>query len=154
MTPWTHQQHAHHWPRMVRLARRYVGDGDAEDIAQDALIRSLTGTFRGDAELSTWLHRIVVNTALTAIGKRRYADHEIPEQPDHDTPEEQLLRSERHIALHRAIAALSEPHREALGLYLRLDSYPEIARTTGLPEGTVKSRINRAREALRNESLL
>jgi RNA polymerase sigma-70 factor, ECF subfamily len=154
MTPWTRHQHAHHWPRMVKLARRYVGENDAEDVAATALSRAIRSEFRGDSELATWLHRIVINTAISGIRaeRRRPTQVDMPELSHADTPEAVAIRDERHRALYRAIGRLSEPYREALGLYLRLDSYPEIARTTGLPEGTVKSRINRAREALRRET--
>lgn len=150
---WTLAQHTLHWPRMVKLARRYVGDQDAEDIAATALLRSLTGGFRGDSELATWLHRVIVNASLDAIRveRRRPLQVEMPETPHSDTPEAVAIRDEQAQALHHAIGRLSEPHREILGLYLRLESYPEIAKATGLSEGTVKSRINRAREALRRD---
>src|SRR6476620_521424 len=60
-------------PRIYHIARRMLGnDADAEDVTQDVLVQVIRtlGTFRGDAQLSTWLHRVTVNAALAFRQKR------------------------------------------------------------------------------------
>src|SRR5262249_57717663 len=74
-------------PRVYNLARRMLGnDADAEDVTQDVLlqvVRKLDG-FRGEADISTWLHRITVNAALAHRGKRaRREEREAPDPLDH-----------------------------------------------------------------------
>src|SRR6266508_4637335 len=67
-------------PRVYHLARRMLGnDADAEDVAQDVLLQVVRklGTFRGESNLATWLHRVTVNAALALRRKRaRREEHE------------------------------------------------------------------------------
>src|SRR5947209_7848277 len=73
-------------PRVYNLARRMLGnDADAEDVTQDVLLQVVRklNTFRGEANLSTWLHRVTVNAALTHRRKQaRRKEHETHESPD------------------------------------------------------------------------
>src|SRR5436305_1921775 len=72
-----------HAPRVYNLARRMLGnDADAEDVTQDVLLRVVRklDTFRGDANLTTWLHRVTVNAALEH--RRKRATRETREIPD------------------------------------------------------------------------
>src|SRR5437667_6476822 len=74
-------------PRVFNLARRMLGnDADAEDVTQDVLLQVVRklNTFRGEADLTTWLHRITVNAALAHRGKRaRREEHEVHDPLDH-----------------------------------------------------------------------
>jgi len=154
-----------HQHRVAALVGRYVADWAAvEDIAQETFIRvwRAIGNFRGDAQFSTWLHRIAVNTAknyLTARSRRPpgedidIADAELFETGaqlrDVDTPEHELMRQQLEQTVMRAVQALPEELRLAITLR-EVDglSYEAIAERMGCPIGTVRSRIFRAREAI------
>lgn len=151
--------------RVVALIGRYVHDwSECQDIAQDTFLRAYRalGNFRGDAQFSTWLHRIAVNTAKNHLvaHKRRPPGEDIDiddaEQfesalrlRDNDTPERELMRQEMEQTVMRAVEALPEELRTALTLR-EVDglSYEEIAERMACPIGTVRSRIFRARDAI------
>lgn len=150
------------------LAFRMLGDSeDAADAVQDAFLNAwrALGSFQGQSAFSTWLYRLTSNACIDFLrrAKRRAAvsmtvtdeDEDAPhetEVPDERwSPERELERSEAHRAIHAGLAALSAEHREVLVLReLEGLSYQEIAQALGLEEGTVKSRIARARLALRD----
>jgi RNA polymerase sigma-70 factor (ECF subfamily) len=154
--------------RIVALIGRYVSDwSECQDVAQEAFLRAYRaiGSFRGDAQFYTWLHRIAVNTAknhLVAHGRRPptddidVADAEQYDSGirlrDNDTPERELMRQQMEQTVMRAVEALPEELRNAITLR-EVDglSYEEIAARMGCPIGTVRSRIFRAREAIEQE---
>lgn len=154
-----------HQHRVVALIGRYVHDwSEAQDVAQDTFIRAYRamGNFRGDAQFSTWLHRIAVNTAKNHLvaHKRRPPGDDVDiddaEQfesglrlRDNDTPERELMRHEMEQTVMRAVEALPEELRAAITLR-EVDglSYEEIAQQMKCPIGTVRSRIFRARDAI------
>jgi len=148
-----------------RLTQNY---DDASDIATDAFVKVYNSieSFRGDANFSTWLFRIVTNLYLD-WRKRSKAHMNIPldeyidleestvtrqiEDPS-PSPLELLEAGERFGVLERAINDLPEYQRIMVFLYHNQgQSYEEIAQVIGLPIGTVKSRLNRARLALRKK---
>ncbi|GHA69945.1 RNA polymerase sigma factor RpoE [Cognatilysobacter bugurensis] len=151
--------------RITSLIGRYVPDwSECQDVAQETFIRAYRalGSFRGDAQFYTWLHRIAVNTAKNHLvsQNRRPPTDDIDasdaEQFDTgarlrvtDTPEHELLRQEIERTVMRAVEALPEELRTALTLR-EMDglSYDEIAERMACPIGTVRSRIFRAREAI------
>lgn len=139
---------------------------DAQDLAQEAFIRlyrSLPG-FKGRSSFSTWFYRIVVNLWNNELRRRSRRntvslDAPVPagdgtvERPVADRavpgPEESLEEKEERELVWRAINALSEEHRAVIVLREIYDmSYEEIARALHCSEGTVKSRLNRARKNL------
>lgn len=151
--------------RVVALVGRYVHDwSEAQDVAQDTFLRAYRaiGSFRGDAQFYTWLHRIAVNTAknhLVAHNRRppgEDIDASDAEQyetgarlRDTDTPERELMRQELERTVMKAVEALPEELRTAITLReVEGLSYDEIAEKMGCPIGTVRSRIFRAREAI------
>ena len=151
--------------RMVGLIGRYVHDwSECQDVAQEVFMRAYRalGNFRGDAQFSTWLHRIAVNTAknhLVAQNRRPPTDDVDvmdAEQYDHgfrlrdtDTPEHELLRQEIERTVMDAVNRLPQELRDAITLReVEGLSYDEIAERMGCPIGTVRSRIFRAREAI------
>ena len=144
------------------LARWLVRDASlAEDVVQDATLRALGyfASFRG-GDARAWLLRIVRNVAYDALAARRRdgtasPDADAPEDevlkvPDSsDDPEAALHHRERQAGLARALAGLPVELRECLVLR-ELDemSYKDVAHVTGVPIGTVMSRLWRARRAL------
>lgn len=157
-----------HQHRVVSLVGRYIADwSECQDVAQEAFIRAYRAinSFRGDAQFSTWLHRIAVNSAknhLAAHNRRPPTDDiDIGDAEqydtgtrlrDTDTPERQLMRQELENTVMKAVAALPEELRLAISMR-EVDglSYEDIALKMGCPIGTVRSRIFRAREAIDTE---
>ena len=140
---------------------------DAADISQETFLKAWRsiGSFRGDCALSTWLCRIAINCCRDhARSAKRHRvlsltvhddeeESKVLDIPDTDVtamPEEELTRQTEIAAVRQAIDALPEDQkmiitmRDITGL-----SYAEIAETLGLEMGTVKSRINRARGAVK-----
>lgn len=142
-----------HAPQVHRLAASLVGPGAADDIVQEVFIaahRALKG-FRGEASLSTWLHRITLNACHRALGARQTVTLEDTPEPHapHD-PARAGEQAQVRDRLARALAQLPPDQREAVALReLSGLDYAEIAALTGAELGTVKSRINRGRAALR-----
>jgi RNA polymerase sigma-70 factor (ECF subfamily) len=136
--------------------------GDADDIAQEALLRAFRAfdSLRG-GDVKAWLLTIVRNCHATAMQQQqRRATVPLPEDHEeavHDAspgPESASLADDERRTLDRLIAALPEEHREVLLLRELEDmSYREIAEVTQVPIGTVMSRLARARAALRDKWL-
>jgi RNA polymerase sigma-70 factor (ECF subfamily) len=145
-------------------AYRVLGDHDqAADATQAAYVRAFRSlpNFRGSSSFTTWLYRIVTNVCLDMVrGRRRHPQSltEEVEGPDRDLPDERAgpperaLQTELQTVVHDALQRLRPEHRVVLALYdLAGRSYEDIAEALQLPLGTVKSRLNRARNALREE---
>ncbi len=156
-----------HHNLVYNTAYRMLGDaGGAEDATQTAFIRAYRSLsrFRGKSAFSTWLYRIVSNVCLDALRTRRDdsvglevsydGDDEVQQRPLPDEsaePAANAERSELQRVVHRAISQLPEDYRMVLVLYdITGFSYEEIAGILQIPLGTVKSRLNRARLALRD----
>ncbi len=155
--------------QVYNFAYRMTGNyDDASDIASEAFIKvyNAIDTFRGEANFSTWLFRIVTNLYLDER-KRSKAHLNVPldeyidleessvtrqiEDPS-PGPQELLEAGERAEVLARAICDLPDYQRVMVLLFhTQGKSYEEIAEITELPIGTVKSRLNRARLALREK---
>ena len=152
---WLVGQHA---DRAYALALRIVrSTSDAEEVAQDALVRAWRALprFRGDSKFSSWLYRIVARQAFDRArvlkGRReREAGAEgiehLPAEGGGLDPEAR----ERAARLEKLIATLPEVPRTVVTLYYYQDrSVAEVAKTLNMPENTVKTHLSRAREALR-----
>ncbi|MBX7098796.1 MAG: sigma-70 family RNA polymerase sigma factor [Myxococcaceae bacterium] len=141
-----------HRRRALAIVRRIVKDADdAEDVVQEVFARLSFQNVRfdGKAACSTWLHRILVNSSINALRaqKRRGRLESGPNETA--DPLDQVLHDERHQQFMRALKVLSPQHQQLLTLReLRGMSYPDIARVLHLPEGTVKSALNRGRTKL------
>ena len=127
----------------------------AEDVAQEAFIRAFRAleAFRGDAQVRSWLYRIATNLAMNAVTRQReFASDQVPERPVTWGPAAEHEADEMRKHLRDAIESLSEDLRGPLVLreYHEM-SYQEIADATGLPLNTVRTRILRARRALREK---
>jgi RNA polymerase sigma-70 factor, ECF subfamily len=145
-----------HKDRMWAVALRTTGDPEeAADGVQDAMISAFrgAGSYRGDAAVTTWLHRVVVNACLDRMRRRR-ARPSVPlpgndSESGHDTladPHDAIAAKELSIELERALADLPEDQRSAIVLVdvqgYRVD---EAAAVLGVPAGTIKSRCARGR---------
>jgi RNA polymerase sigma-70 factor (ECF subfamily) len=148
-----------HQDEVYTLARRLVGDPHlAADIAQEALVRAWRALprFRGDSQLSTWLHRITVNTAWTQKDRlRRHAstpleDHyDIPALPGPDDPETAGELMELRSTLRVALDRLPEGQRQVVVMKDVYGwSHGEIAESMGISVTAAKVRLHRARARL------
>ena len=155
--------------QVYNFAYRLTGNyDDANDVAQDAFLRvfNAIGSFRGDASFSTWLFRITTNVFLDERKRKRAHPHaSLDETLDLDessvarqiedpglTPEGKTEERERRDMLAAAIMSLPENQRAMVVLYhSQQKSYEEISAIMDLPIGTVKSRLNRARLALKDK---
>lgn len=161
-------------PRIYHLARRMLGnDADAEDVTSDVLLQVVRklDTYRGEAALPTWLHRVTVNAALAFREKRaklQQREHATDDENAYDMAEEPgsvklphhgrgpspdavALATEQRALIDRAIARLPAMYRD---VYVLADveglSNPEIAEMLGLEVPAVKSRLHRARLRMRD----
>ncbi len=154
-----------HYARAYAVAYRMLGDADlAADAVQASFVRAYRGlaSYRQTAAFSTWLYRIVVNVCLD-LSRRGYRVKTVSlDSDDRDeglgvgetladdsgTPEDALMRRERVQAVQAALLELTPHFRAVLVLYeLEGLAYEDVARVLGVPVGTVKSRLNRARAA-------
>ncbi len=135
---------------------------DAQDAMQETMLRAWRslGGYRGEASFSTWLYRVAVSCCLDALRRRkpqqqRESVEELSERgfdvPDGGPgPQEALEKGEQKEALRRAMKQLPEEQRVPLVLFaVEGRPYEEIASLTGVSVGTVKSRISRGREKLK-----
>lgn len=155
--------------RVFNFAYRMSGNyDDACDVAQEAFVRvfNAINTFRGEANFTTWLYRIVTNVYLDERKKQKSHMHtsledyiELEEnsvtrqiEDGRPTPDNMVEQGERNDLLRMAIQDLPEYQRIMVVLYhTQSKSYEEIAEIMKLPIGTVKSRLNRARLALKEK---
>jgi len=156
--------------RIFNLCYRLLGDyHEADDTAQDVFIkvyRHIKG-FRFESAFSTWLYQVAINTCKNKLASSEFQNREKmvrphnPSQGDDDfkdiedkniSPLAVLEKRERTLLIHKAIQALPNEQKEVIVLRdIQGLSYEEIALATGQKSGTVKSRIARARLALRQQ---
>ena len=148
--------------RVYALALRLTANQrDATELTQDVFVHAWRrlATFRGDAAFATWLHRIAVNSLFMRVrGDRRRADRIRSEADEPSGGEGSALFDQGHarvvdveqvVDLERAIAALPPGARRVFVLHDVLGyRHDEIARLTGLAEGTLRAQLHRARKLL------
>jgi RNA polymerase sigma-70 factor (ECF subfamily) len=160
-----------HQKKMLNIAYRMMGDYDeACDVTQEAFLAAYKSIkkFKGEAKFSTWLYRIVINYSknrlkqIRSIDKREVvsiddageikAEGEWCQSSQNDAnPDVQMERREREVQVQKCITSLDEEYREILVLRdIQGLSYEEIKDILKIPEGTVKSRLSRARNALKD----
>jgi len=156
-----------HQKKVYNIALRMTKNPeDAQELAQDTFVRAFIAIkkFRCEASFSTWLYRIAMNVCTDFLRKRNKAvvismeqgavgsENEQPIQLPEDGPGPDELTEKRQLKklVRKAMDALSAEHRQVLVLRDLMDmSYKDIADTLNMSEGTIKSRINRAREGLK-----
>ena len=147
-----------HYPRLVALARRVLGDpSEAEDAAQEALLalRSDPVAGRTDDDVAAWLSRVVTNGSLNRLRSRRRADIRAEVVASRDTrpvgdgPDEVVVSNDERARVRTCLALL--PERQATALLLRHagHSYREIADALGVAEGSVGVLLARGERAFR-----
>lgn len=152
-----------HTPRMYRVALRITGSAaEAEDVVQESWLAAwrALGGFRHESAVSTWLYRVVTNTALAVLRRRRPTVS--LDSPDGGStvdsallagaapgPEGQVVRAEQIDAVLRAIAGLDVSQRVPLVLReFEGLSYEEVAEVLDVSVPALRSRLHRARVAL------
>lgn len=154
--------------QVINIAYGMLSDKeDACDAAQEAFVKiyKSIGSFKGKSALSTWIYRIVSNVCNDMLRKRRRNANTVSISVQDDskdmeitdsapTPEELLELSEQQRILRTAITELSAEYREIITLSdIEQLRYEEISEILKCPVGTVKSRLNRARNALKKKIL-
>ncbi|RUP07154.1 MAG: RNA polymerase sigma factor SigM [Mycobacterium sp.] len=139
-----------HHRRLYRLARlSSLSREDADDAFQDAMLSAhrTARSFRHDATVSTWLHRIVLNACLDRL-RRAQARTAVPFQDVYPVAD-RTSQVETAVVVHRALLQLPVQQRAAVvAVDMQGYSIAETARLLGVPEGTVKSRCARGRARL------
>ena len=145
---------------------RMVGDYDAAlDLTQEVFIKvyNSLGRYRSEFKFSTWIYKIAHNAAIDHLRRHNAREQTLsssdaPERSEvvlesrRLTPEQESERNERCSEIETVVQLLPHAYRELIVLRHSHDlSYDEIAEVTGLPLGTVKNRLFRAREAMREE---
>ena len=155
-----------HERRMYAVALRMCNNHeDAQDCLQEAMIRiyRAISNFKGNSSFSTWVYRITMNTCLDELRRRKNRPNtsldgllESGWSPsnDMDTPEHHALRREKRQSIQQFIRELPEDMRSAVVLRdIEGFSYDDIANILETNVGTIKSRISRGREKLREKIL-
>jgi RNA polymerase sigma-70 factor (ECF subfamily) len=151
-----------HKGKAMTLALRILRNReDAEEAVQDAFVRAFNGlkSFEWRSSFSTWFYRIVHNVCLTMESRRIKSQHldldeaesELDQIPQGDPlPDEIVERDEFHLSVEKAVENLPAHYAGVVTLFFVNDmSYEEIAQTMGMPVGTVKARLFRARALIR-----
>lgn len=155
-----------HQNSVFHIVFRIVRDREvASDLVQDTFMKAFSSlkSYRSEFRFSTWLYKIAANASIDHLRKKRIKalslDNpintsdgqvvmEVPDLTHH--PEEEMVRRERAVTIGEAIAALPKKYRQVIVARHQEDkSYEEIAGELGVPVGTVKARIFRARELLK-----
>jgi RNA polymerase sigma-70 factor, ECF subfamily len=155
--------------KMLNIAYRMTGDyDDACDVVQEAFLAAFRAIkkFKGDAQFSTWLYRIVVNHTKNRLKQVQSLKHHeqatindfaeegrtfCPACATDKYPDEQMVQQEREAQVQQCISKLDNEYREVLVLRdIQGFSYEEIRDVLQIPDGTVKSRLSRARCALKD----
>ena len=146
------------------VSRIVLNEADAADVAQEAFVRAYHALvrFRGDSKFSSWLYRIAVNRSLTHLkrtkrraavldpttGARAEVEASLGAPPD--SPDEAVLKDERRVMVRAAVSQLPPRYRAVVTLfYLEEKSYREVAEILGIPMGTLKTHLHRARALLK-----
>ena len=156
-----------HQKRIFSIAYRVAGNpDDAADMAQEVLVKIFKNInkFKGDSKFSTWIYRVATNTCLDELKRlKRHKAYSLDQELETEdgavsvdvedtapTPEQSAERKAIRSAVNSAIAKLGEEHKKVIILRdIQGFSYEEIAKMLNCSDGTVKSRISRARAKLK-----
>jgi len=154
-----------HQSNVYNLALKMTGNvADAEDVTQEAFFKAfrLLRSFRGDSRFSVWLYRLTNNLCIDFLRKKKRTqtvslsnvddegdEYSFDVADERETPESSAMRKELSEAINNSINELDDLQREIIIMREVTNmSYTEIASTLNISEGTVKSRLSRARKAL------
>lgn len=143
---------------LVNLAYRFCRDRSrAQDMAQEAFLRAFRGLskWRGEAAFSTWLYALATNlyrSEIRRIPPGEVGSGEVAAEVHPGSLEEAASTDDRDRVVRRAVQSLPAKYREAVILFYFHDMDISLAaRSLGLPEGTVKARLSRGRDLLRQK---
>ena len=151
-----------HSDRLQRFIMKHIGNAtEAEDLAQQAFVEAAASykAFRGESQLSSWLYGIALNLVRNYLSRAPERRHEfvsdtaldVQSSPDL-SPEDQAAQNQTISLLHESISELPDNMREILLLVgFEEISYEEAATLLTVPIGTIRSRLSRARAALREK---
>ena len=151
-----------HADRLQRFIMKHIGNAtEAEELAQQAFVEAAASyqAFRGESQLSSWLYGIALNLVRNHLSRAPERRHEfvsdtaldVQSSPDL-TPEELVAQNQTILLLHESINELPENMREILWLVgFEEISYEDAAALLTVPIGTIRSRLSRARTALKEK---
>lgn len=151
--------HSRLYNAMLQMARSH---DDAEDIVQESFVQAYLklDSFQGNSQFFTWLYRIAFNNALSH-GRRKRAQISLDQgrelmgtdpEDSAEAPDQPMIRDERIAQVHSALDQLSDEHRAILILReMQEASYEDIAEILSIKIGTVRSRLSRARNQLKQQ---
>ena len=149
-----------HLPTIRRFALAFTSSqADADDLAQDAMVRAFRSiqSFRGDSAFSTWLYRLTRNAYIDRTRKRWFRLRSASVSIDtvraqasmEESPEGSTLRQERRAHVWSALRTLKPKYKNVLVLIdIEGLEYADVAHIEGVPVGTIRSRLSRARQQL------
>lgn len=147
-----HQLYDRYRDRVFRTVLRMVGGSDADDLAQRVFLQVFRriGHFVGTSGFTTWLHRLVINECLQHMRSQRRRRTQPLDSSVPVLSRDAIAKFEQSDLIEKSIARL-DPELRAVFVLREVDelSYGEIALAMGLPEGTVASRMSRARQRLK-----
>jgi RNA polymerase sigma-70 factor (ECF subfamily) len=151
--------------RLIKTARKVVGDRESEDVAHDAVVQALAASerFREEAQVGTWLHRIAFNAALMnhrdtvrtshrlARARQQTADTRwLGEGRTEATASQELEENEARRILRNAVAQLPESYRQVIELCVYDEQASDrVSHTLGITASAVRTRFSRAQDRLR-----
>ncbi len=138
--------------KIYHLCYGYSGDDDAaNDLLQETFLKVWQNLdkFRNQAQVSTWIYRIAVNTCLTYLrSEKRQAKDELTPQIAETQTEEYSTKNEQVAQLYKCIAKLEESERIIITMVLDEVPYAEIAEISGISEGNLRVKIHRIKQKL------
>jgi len=144
----------HFRDRAFRLVRRIVGESDADDVTQECFLKVFAKlhTFRFESQFSTWFHRLIVNEALQHVRSRSRRKEYGQPVLDEEMGQVVGAATMENAELLEVAMSRIDPELRAVFELKAVDELPysAIAEIVGIPEGTVGSRLNRARTELRD----
>lgn len=142
---------------LINLAWRFCRDrGRAEEMAQEAFLKAFRflDRWRGEAAFSTWLFALATNVYRSKMRRKRLETLMLDDAPEPRAPhdvEEEAVRLQTRRTVRRLVADLPPKYRDALTLYYFMEmDVSAAASSLGIPEGTLKARLHRARARLKD----
>ena len=143
---------------LYKICRIYAyTDADRQDLFQEIVIQLWKAypKYRADAQFSTWLYRVAINTAITGLRKKKNLIHSYEpvsslEQMSYDNPG--IIEEEKLQQLYKAIEQLSEVEKAIVMLYMEERSYSEMEDILGISQGNLRVKMNRIKEKLRQQA--